>query len=722
MNMKELESKDLGDSVIPTVEVINEKEVDNMSNGEQKVKLEVGMIFNSLEELFEYYKMYGNETGFQIIKRTSNKNDDGELKFVSFSCARNGVSKSNPVNAFKLQPMTKTGCKARLGASVCPDRKWRITSIIFEHNHELNTPGKVRYFKGNRIMKSFTKRKLEVGDRAGIRLNKNFNSFVVEVGGHDNLPFLEKDCRNYIDKIRRLRLGEGDAIAIQNYFLKMQGENSNFFYTIDLDEDGRLKNVLWVDARSRNAYKEFRDVITFDSTYLTNKYDMPFATFVGVNHHGQSILLGCGLVSNEDTKTYIWLFQSWLACMLSCPPKSIITDQDKAMKNAIEVVFPNTQHRWCLWHIMKKLPEKLRGYKEYEQIKFTLKNIVYDSITPEEFEERWTMFLENFHVSNNEWLNGLYVERQRWVPAFVKNSFWAGMSTTQRSESMHAFFNGYVNSKTSLKQFVEQYENALRDKVEKEKHADFNSLNTQIPCITHYAIEKQFQAVYTNAKFREFQQEVTGKLYCEVSPFPNDILSENFIVKEYVQVGEDNHRSVDFIVHLNEVGCEINCNCRLFESKGILCRHAIAVLIRQGIFCVPDKYILKRWRKDVKRYHCKVKISYDNWDVKPEGQRFDKMCNSFYEVADLATNNETKFCMVMEAIKCLKVKLTLDASGGGSGQCGTNLIEDIIGNGELNSNILTPRVVRSKGCPPYKRRQSKVEQIIRKKKKENKGR
>ncbi|KAI9199957.1 hypothetical protein LWI28_000842 [Acer negundo] len=378
--------------------------------------------------------------------------------------------------------------------------------------------------------------------------------------------------------------------------------------------------------------------------------------------------------------------------MLGCPPKSIITDQDKAIKNAIEVVFSSTQHRWCLW-------------------------LYNDSITPDEFEERWTMFLENFHVSNNEWLNGLYVERQRWVLAFVKNSFWAGMSSTQHSESMHAFFDGYVNSKTSLKQFVEQYENALHDKVEKEKHADFNSLNTQITCITHYAIEKQFQAVYTNTKFREFQQEVTSKLYCEVSPFPNNILSENFIVKEYVQVGEDNHRSIDFTVHLNEVGCEINCSCRLFESKGILCRHAIAVLIRQGIFCVPNKYILKRWRKDVKRCHSKVKISYDNWDVKPEGQHFDKMCNSFYEVEDLATNNEAKFCMVMEAIECLKAKLTLDARDERSSQCGANLIEDAIGNGELNSNILTPRVAKSNGRPPYKRRQSKVEQIVWKKKK-----
>ncbi|KAK2652509.1 hypothetical protein Ddye_012365 [Dipteronia dyeriana] len=144
---------------------------------------------------------------------------------------------------------------------------------------------------------------------------------------------------------------------------------------------------------------------------------------------------------------------------------------------------------------------------------------------------------------------------------------------------MHAFFDGYINSKTTLKQFVEQYENALRDKVEKEKHADFSSLNTQIPCITHYAIEKQFQAIYTNAKFREFQQEVTGKLYCEVSLFPNNLLSGDFVVKEYVQVGEDNHRFVAFIVHLNEVNCEANCNCRLFKSKDLATNN-------EGTFCM----------------------------------------------------------------------------------------------------------------------------------------
>ncbi|KAK1361080.1 hypothetical protein POM88_045554 [Heracleum sosnowskyi] len=101
--------------------------------------------------------------------------------------------------------------------------------------------------------------------------------------------------------IRRLRLAEGDAVALQDYFNKAQSIDSEFYYSIDLDDENRIKNLFWADARCRAAYREFGDVVTFDTTYLTNKYDMPFAPFVGVNHHGQSILLGQVVSSISET-------------------------------------------------------------------------------------------------------------------------------------------------------------------------------------------------------------------------------------------------------------------------------------------------------------------------------------------------------------------------------------------------------------------------------------
>ena len=41
-----------------------------------------------------------------------------------------------------------------------------------------------------------------MNDSAGINIAQNFNSIVVEAGGHENMSFLEKDRRNFVDKAR----------------------------------------------------------------------------------------------------------------------------------------------------------------------------------------------------------------------------------------------------------------------------------------------------------------------------------------------------------------------------------------------------------------------------------------------------------------------------------------------------------------------------------------
>ncbi|KAF9591404.1 hypothetical protein IFM89_004102 [Coptis chinensis] len=494
---------------------------------------------------------------------------------------------------------------------------------------------------------------------------------------------------------------------MHSYFLKMQTENSEFFHTMDLDNEGRLRNVFWADGRCRVACKEFGDIITFDATYLTNKYDMPFAPFVGVNHHGQSVLLGCGLISREDTKTYEWLFKSWLACMHGCPPSAIITDQDRAMQNAIAIVFPNARHRLCLWHIMKKLPKKLRGYNEYESIKLCMQVAVYDSLTKEEFEENWCGFILKYDLESNEWLGGLYKERDRWVPALVKDSFWAGMSTTQRSESMNAFFDGYVNSKTILTQFVGQYENALRSKVEKENQAYFNSFKSRLPCISPYDMEKQFQGAYTMTKFLEFQEELRGKICCDLSTCKED---EEYEVNEDVPFGASLCRAT-FKVRFNGDLKEVDCNCQLFQFRGIVCRHFIMVLLHKKIYQVPDKYILRRWNKNIKRRHTKIKISYDKRSAKPESRRFDELCYAFEEVADMVVDCEDRYKELMVHVHTLKEKFSHD-----NGACGSakpvskkNTVSPAYGDGQ---NILTLLVVRVASLGPFKRKQTNLEKIV----------
>ncbi|XP_042959355.1 protein FAR1-RELATED SEQUENCE 5-like [Carya illinoinensis] len=681
-----------------------DKEIDCDETIEEPI---VGMSFSSVEEVRSYYMKYGKQKGFGVCKRNSRQDDDGNVRWICLACARGGTSKSKAANVMKPRQTEKIGCMARINARLNDEGGYTLSKVILDHTH-VCSPGKARHFRCFKKVDARVAKRLEINDEAGIRLSKNFKAVVVEAGGYENVPFGEKECRNYIDKARQLRLGVGGSTALCNYFDDMQKRNPEFYYKIDVDNEMRLKNVFWADARNRAAYESFGDVITFDTTYLTNAYKMPFAPFVGVNHHGQSILFGCGLISNEDANTFEWLFESWLKCMNDQPPNAIITDQDKAMKIAISRVFPTSRHRFCLWHIMKKLPEKFGSHYQYEEIKNTLHKCVYDSFSEKEFEAHWGDMLDTYDLHENAWLVSLYSDRYFWVPAYVRDTFWAGMSITQRSEGMNAFFEDYVNTKTTLKQFVDQYDSALRRKVENEAIADFNSFNTKIPCITRYPLEKQFQKAYTIAKFKEVQEELRGLIYLTTTFLGCEGARYKWVVADEVQVSDNFLKRVNFTVEVDEDPLDVKCNCKLFEFRGILCRHALRILTQLGKDTIPSKYILDRWKKDVKRKYIFVKSSYDTSSI-DDTRRYDRIQNAFYELCSNASKAESSCVKLISQIEQLKVQYP------GIVDCDTSTTVDPVTSMEgTTGRVLSPLVVRSKGRPPTKRKVHPVEKSLKK--------
>nr|KYP48767.1 Protein FAR1-RELATED SEQUENCE 5 [Cajanus cajan] len=93
--------------------------------------------------------------------------------------------------------------------------------------------------------------------------------------------------------------------------------------------------------------------MTFDPTYLKNKYKMSFVPFTIINHHQQSILLGCGLLCHEIKESFVWLLCAWLEEMSKICPKTITINKD-VIGNAIARVFVEVSHHYCMWHIEKK--------------------------------------------------------------------------------------------------------------------------------------------------------------------------------------------------------------------------------------------------------------------------------------------------------------------------------------------------------------------------------
>ncbi|RYQ89392.1 hypothetical protein Ahy_B09g096061 [Arachis hypogaea] len=144
-----------------------------------------------------------------------------------------------------------------------------------------------------------------------------------------------------------------------------------------------------------------------------------------------------------------------------------------------------------------------------------------------------------------------------WVPIFFKGEFWASMRSTQRSESMHAFYGGFLHSKTCLVQFVHEYDHVLGVKEQRELEDD--------------AIDSRGVSVVTE----------DGPVVC--------------MKVEEEKLVHDTMLCVSYVVHFDRSTQELRCEYNLFESS---------------VYKVPTCYVLPRWSKRIKRKHTYIKSSH----------------------------------------------------------------------------------------------------------------
>ncbi|XP_057488847.1 protein FAR-RED IMPAIRED RESPONSE 1-like isoform X2 [Actinidia eriantha] len=149
-----------------------------------------GMTFDTSEDAYLFYCRYAKKKGFSVCRRTSRKGSDGKLKDITLSCSRAGKARVKTSNPVKPRPQSRMNCPAHIRV-VNRDGKFNLNRVVLNHNHE-QSPGKARYFKSNRVLDEHAKRKLELNDKAGIKMHKTYDLLQIEAGGHDKLPYLKE--------------------------------------------------------------------------------------------------------------------------------------------------------------------------------------------------------------------------------------------------------------------------------------------------------------------------------------------------------------------------------------------------------------------------------------------------------------------------------------------------------------------------------------------------
>jgi len=384
-------------------------------------------------------------------------------------------------------------------------------------------------------------------------------------GGADKVPLSRMDCNNAIGRERKKYLESNDAQTLLEYLKNKQIEDPTFFYAIEIDEeDGRIANFFWADGQSIMDYACFGDAVSFDTTFLTNKFEMPFAPILGTNHHKQTIIFGAALIFNETIESFVWLFETFLTTMSGKHPSTIFTDQDAAMAGAVAYVFPNTSHRLCLFHIYVNVAKHLGHviHKHHDKFLPDFKRCVYEDRSEAIFIEKWNELLSEYKLEENKWMENLYDLRKNWA-AVYRDSFTADMNSTQRSEGMNNVFKKRFRRRLGLSELLAECDKVSASLRENELDADFNSRRkTPVTYIPNLPMLKTAAESYTRRMYSEFEEE-----FKEQFSFSWKLVQIDGSILTYeVAHMHSNHGAT---VEFSTVDMTITCSCRKFECIGM---------------------------------------------------------------------------------------------------------------------------------------------------------
>ncbi|KAH9769827.1 protein FAR1-RELATED SEQUENCE [Citrus sinensis] len=306
------------------------------------------------------------------------------------------------------------------------------------------------------------------------------------------------------------------------------------------------------------------------------------------------------------------------ASMEGKQPKTVITDGDKAMRNAISNKFPDAHYRLCCWHLGRNAQANVN-----KDFTVDFRRCMLRPYTEERFEVKWKEIVQRHNVESHEWVMKMYKEKAMWAEAYLRGKFFGGMRSTQRSEGLNVYLNHYVNIKLHLIAFVKQMDRLI-DRQREAAAAE----------------------AYTRAMFRLVRDQ---------------ILQEGMLIAVEWKVSEDECR-----VHIQGTWDTVSCTCLMMETVGIPCSHLFAVMKVENLEAISRCMILPRWKKEAKvgvTSEVQERCSQHYMSVEARMGSLHAACRTLQRFAaqssqayELAITEIHKVSMQLEAMSCETAK------------------------------------------------------------------
>ncbi|XP_074305689.1 protein FAR1-RELATED SEQUENCE 5-like [Silene latifolia] len=139
--------------------------------------------------------------------------------------------------------------------------------------------------------------------RLRIGATRTYNMCKEHVNGFENIDATLTDFKNFHRDVKCFFHERHSQLFIDR-FKNMAENRSGFYFDYEVDKDNSLRRAIWANRTARRNYSVFGDAVSYDPTYSTNKYDMTFTPFTGVDHRKRSVTFCWALIAYEDHESF----------------------------------------------------------------------------------------------------------------------------------------------------------------------------------------------------------------------------------------------------------------------------------------------------------------------------------------------------------------------------------------------------------------------------------
>ena len=217
------------------------------------------------------------------------------------------------------------------------------------HNHPINPSSTTMTAMARR----FTPKQRDIVESMHAS-GSSASQVVAELRKSTDVIFRKKDVYNAFQRVGRAHVD--GAYDVQELLQILDG-HAGFTYVVKADERSQLRGLTFACRDSLERFRKMSFVLLMDSTYGTNRFNMPFFIISSVDAFGHSYIVACSLLTDETTDSYALALESFKQLFESSEPMvhAILTDQEQALMNAIETHFPDSKHQLCRWHLEKNM-------------------------------------------------------------------------------------------------------------------------------------------------------------------------------------------------------------------------------------------------------------------------------------------------------------------------------------------------------------------------------